>query len=344
MDNIGIDIRFSDRQFCYAAGDTVSGIADVILTNETPLSALSLTFAGTSEIRWIEDVGEQCHTSSLVYFSKDDFLKQLIPFAENDVTIIDEEDICPDLAKRRLAIAFSFQIRTDQCLPSSMVSSFGFIKYQVRLTIKSNNENEEAKNYVREIFLETPLEHNRLMIAADGTLEKIVLLHVGHASMFASVDHKSFCPYEAASVFVKVDNHDNAHIIPRVNLQQVQITACDTYIWEKVDLIKQLLIEPLTWDEYQKSVKVALSKKFVIGAEVATTLTKVKDLIGVILPIGELLSIKNDLITVKYFLCLALDIPHSSDLGINLPIVLTPTKVLAAIQAEFVKCLDRVQA
>jgi len=339
MNNIGHDIRFSAGQFCYIAGDTVSGIADVSLSQDTSLSALSLTFVGIAEIRWIEDKeGAQNNIDSLVYFSKDDFLKQLIPFTENDVTII--QDICPDLTKKRLAIAFSFKISNEQDLPSSMLSSFGFIKYQVRLTIKSNEEQGPSKNYVREIFLETPLERKRLMIAKDGTTEKIVLLHAGHALMSAPLGYSDFhSPDETTSVFVKLDNETNVQIIPRFTLQQVQITAWDGH-HELVTA--DLLIEPLTWDQYQKSVKMALRKDFLIGLETAAAIAKVKQLIEVILPIGALLSVKNDLITVKYFL--ALDIPHSPDLNVNPPIALTPVKALAAIQAEFAKCLVQIQA
>jgi hypothetical protein len=45
--------------------------------------------------------------------------------------------------------------------------------------------------------------------------------------------------------------------------------------------------------------------------------------VSILIPADESLSIKSSLITVKYFIHITLDIPHSLDLHINLPVVLT---------------------
>jgi len=317
MSNHDVGIRFLDEQTRYAAGETVSGIADIILPKETTLSAISLTFVGRAEVEWMENQGSHYFTNNLIYSNKNDFLKQTIPFTKDDVTVIDEEDICSDLAMKRLAIAFSFQIPSEQNLPSSMVSSYGFIKYQIQLTIETPNEKKKARDYVREILIEAPLERH-LMITVNGTTEKEVLLHSGHVSMHASLGRKGFTPDETVNVYINVDNQTNIHVTPRVSLHQVQTYTSDTH---------------------QKTVEADLSKEPVVGAEIAAH-TKVEGFISIKLPDNELLSIKTDLIKVKYFLRVTLDIPQSPDLHINLPVVLISKKVFEIIQTGLEKSAE----
>jgi len=320
MDKIDLGIYFKEQQLCYTAGDTVTGTADIISPKKIALSAISLTFVGTSEVKWIEDQGPLYNSNGAVYFRQDDFLKQSIHFTENDVT-----NISSDPTKAHYIIAFSFKITFSQSLPSSMETSYGFIKYQVRLSVRLNEkveEEEEAKSYFREIQVEAPSEQN-FMITVSGTTEKMVLLHAGDVYMYASLPRKGFSSDETVLVYVHIDNQTNTRVTPRVTLHQVQTYTCENH---------------------QKTVEKDLSKEPVFGAEIAAN-ANTGEHIFVKLPIfGKLLSIRSNLISVKYFLRVTLDIPHSVDLIINLPIVLIPKKVLAAAKIEFLKLQEQIEA
>jgi len=71
----------------------------------------------------------------------------------------------------------------------------------------------------------------------------------------------------------------------------------------------------------------------VLGAEIAPH-SQVEEVLSVTIPTDESLSIKSSVITVKYFVHVTLDIPHSFDLHINLPVVLTSQKVLDAAKEK----------
>jgi len=65
-----------------------------------------------------------------------------------------------------------------------------------------------------------------------------------------------------------------------------------------------------------------------LGSEIVAGSIGNEQYISVQMPKDESLSIKSDLITVKYYVRVVLDIPHSFDLHLTLPLVVTSSEAL----------------
>jgi len=137
-------------------------------------------------------------------------------------------------------------------------------------------------------------------------VEKSVLLHNGTVSMHASIGRKGFLPGEKITVHVNIDNKTNTNVTPQVSLHQVQVYMCGLR---------------------HKTIESTNPHEPVIGAQIGPH-SKGEEVLDITIPSNESLSIKSSAITVKYFVRVTLDIPHSFDLYINLPVVLTAQKII----------------
>ena len=153
----------------------------------------------------------------------------------------------------------------------------------------------------RRIFT-TPL----FQVTVGGTAEKSVLLHGGMVSLHASIGRKGFAQGETITVHVAVDNDTSAKVKPSILLQQVQIYMCHSR---------------------HKTIESTMSDEPIVGREIEPH-SYMEEMIGVKIPSDESLTIKSTVITVKYYVHVTLDIPHSLDLHVILPVVVTSRKVI----------------
>jgi hypothetical protein len=105
---------------------------------------------------------------------------------------------------------------------------------------------------------------------------------------------------EMIEVHCTVENMTSVGVIPRATLYQTQIFMSG----ERHKTVENLLTEA------------------VIGTAVEAG-ANASETIFVLTPEDISLSIKSSIITIKYFIHVTLDIPHSIDLHINLPVVIT---------------------
>jgi len=151
-----------------------------------------------------------------------------------------------------------------------------------------------------------------LQITVGASAEKNVLLHSGKVSMHASIGRKGFAPGETIAVHVSVDNKTSTKLIPRVSLHQTQIYMCGAR---------------------HKTIETTLSNDPIQGTEIEPH-SEAVEVLHVKVPADESLTIKSSVITVKYFVHFTLDIPHSFDLHINLPIILTSSRVIEDLRNQ----------
>ena len=145
-----------------------------------------------------------------------------------------------------------------------------------------------------------------------ASAEKNVILHSGKVAMHASIGRKGFAPGESISVHISVDNKSSAKLVPRISLHQIQIYMCGSR---------------------HKTIETTLSNDPIIGTEIEPH-SEAVEVLHVKIPSDESLSIKSSVITVKYFVHVTLDIPHSFDLHINLPIVLTSSGIIEELRTQ----------
>ena len=207
-----------------------------------------------------------------------------------------------------------------------MISSHGTVRHFIRVLIRQEKEKNKIvdKKFTRDLLVESPIETKQnLMVSIDGSAEKSVLLHLGGiVRMHASIGRKGFAPGETITVHISVDNrltHTSTSVTPRIHLYQVQIFMSE--IRHKT-IEKELNIEPIIGKAIAPSEN---NNKHVKDADN-------EQLLDVMIPLNESLTIKSELITVKYFVRVTLDIPNSFDLHISLPIVVTSDKILEQLK------------
>lgn len=161
-----------------------------------------------------------------------------------------------------------------------------------------------------------------MQITVGSTVEKSVLLHPGKVWMHATVARKGWAPGETINVHVTVNNNCQAKVCPRVSLYQVQIYMCGTR---------------------HKTIQNILNDEPVVGQLVESGKESTQ-ILSLKVPKDESLTIKSSVITVKYFLHVTLDIPHSLDLHLNLPIILSSTKVIQELAHKQDDSLPKIVA
>jgi len=130
--------------------------------------------------------------------------------------------------------------------------------------------------------------------------------------MHASIGRKGFAPGEHIAVHISVDNQTNARVKPQIELHQIQIYNCGARL---------------------KTIESVQNESPVSGTEVAPK-SKAQEVLSLAIANDESLSIRSDLITVKYFVNVTLDIPAAFNLHINLPIVITAKRVLDQLHSD----------
>ena len=110
---------------------------------------------------------------------------------------------------------------------------------------------------------------------------------------------------ETIEVNCYVANKSTVEVTPRATLYQTRVYQCG---------------------EYHKAVDRVLTEH-IIGNKMASNANNT-DIIHVPIPKTASLSIKSDVISVKYVVHVTLDIPHAVDLDIDLPIIVTTQSAL----------------
>lgn len=199
-----------------------------------------------------------------------------------------------------------------------MISTTGSIQYSVNVEQKVKAEDSSLtsnKTLAEEKFIvQGPLVNHDLLSSVAGSAEKYVLLHGGRVAVHAISARKGHAQGEPIIVHLKIDNDSSALVEPRLQLHQVQIFSC-------------------TKTNRHKSVETRL-EPVVTGSQVAAHSLGVEEVLSLTVPTDENLTIKTPQISVKYFLEVELTIPHSPDLRLNLPVVITSKEFLQAAEKK----------
>ena len=113
------------------------------------------------------------------------------------------------------------------------------------------------------------------------------------------------CSGELLELHTTIDNQSTVEAAPRASLYQTQIYMCG---------------------ERHKAVEIPITNS-IIGKKVAKK-ENFTETIFIPTPKELPLTIKSALISVKYFVHVTLDIPHSFDIHVNVPIVMTNEPVI----------------
>lgn len=301
-----VDIAIADGRLRFTVGDTVAGVVHLTVPKDLANNSVMVSFHCCGEVKWIEYPGTPYYLNGHVYFDQIAFHDEAAKCLEKDI----KEELTTD--GKKLHIPFSFVIPDDKRLPSTMISNHGFIQYFVRVTIPLPGKESTPARFIKEIIVQSPITDN-LLITVGGSAEKSVLLQGGqNVSMHASLGRKGFYPGETITVHVSVKNGTKSAVVtPRVTLHQVQIFMCGSR---------------------HKTIETTIGEA-TLGTAVQPG-GDVEELLSLVVPADESLTIKSSVISVKYFVHCTLDIPLSIDLHTNLSVIITSRDVIEAAAAD----------
>ena len=111
---------------------------------------------------------------------------------------------------------------------------------------------------------------------------------------------------EIAELILDIANQSSVEATPRATLYQTQIYMCG---------------------QRHRALHLAVGEA-VVGKKVAEE-AKEEQILEIPIPKDASLTIKTDIIAVKYFIHVTLDIPHAFDIHTNLPLVVTTRAALS---------------
>ncbi|CAG2169372.1 unnamed protein product [Oppiella nova] len=188
-------------------------------------------------------------------------------------------------------IPFDIKI-PDHGSPSSFEDTHAWIHYNVEAAI-DEPDSDEVNTIKTRITVDSPMRHNLKVFVgghADKTLSVFPNMGSGSIAFHTSLSRKGYLPVA---------------VTPRATLYQTRVYQSG---------------------ECHKAVDRVLTEH-IIGKKMASNANNT-DIIHIPIPKSASLSIKSDVISVKYVVHVTLDIPHAVDLHINLPIIVTTQSAL----------------
>lgn len=215
-------------------------------------------------------------------------------------------------------IPFRFALPDSSESPPTFDGRYGAINYFVECII----EVEELHRTGLEIKIESPVKSNLLLTVSGSSEKDLGLFCIGSGSVTieATIDRKGYLPGETIQLKTFINNMTTLKVQPRATLYQTQIFMTG----DRHRTLELVLGEPSYGNEVEPN-------------EVA------EEVIEITIPARAQLTMKSNIITVKYFVHVTLDIPQNKDLHINLQFVVTNKAAILEAQQAFAEALEGLE-
>ncbi|XP_053321702.1 arrestin domain-containing protein 2 isoform X3 [Spea bombifrons] len=276
----------------YSAGEHVSGQVVLELCKEMKVTALEVCARGLATVHWLESrsVGMNTVYSDFTAYE---------PYLRKKHHLIRDNGTPTVLPAGRHEFPFTFQ------LPETLVTSFegkhGNVRYWVKA--KLHRPWSTVKKTKKEFTVLEPIDINTpdLLSPQAGSKEKIAhawYCNLGQVSVTAKIDRKGYTPGEVIPIFAEIDNCTTRTVVPKAAIIQSQ-----TFIARGTMKQKKCVVATLAGDS------VAAGKRESWHGRALK-----------IPPLGP--SIQCRIIRVEYSLKVCVEIPGSSKLLLELPLVI----------------------
>ncbi|TNM87768.1 hypothetical protein fugu_005989 [Takifugu bimaculatus] len=280
----------------FSSGDVVSGRVILDLFGEIRLNSLKLHAEGFAKVHWTESRSAGSSTAYTQNYSDEvEYLnrREVLLQADNgEVTVLPEG---------RHEFPFSFQL-PEETLVTSFEGKHGSIRYWVK--VKLHRPRATVKKLKKEFTVIEPIDINTpaLLAPQAGTKDKMARAwyrNFGQVSVTAKIDRKGYTPGEVIPVFAEFDNSTSRTVVPKAYIIQTQ-----TFIARGTMKQKRAVVSTLSGD--------------VVGAECRETWhgRAIK-----IPPVGPSV-LHCRIIKVEYMLKVCVDVPGTSKLYLELPLVI----------------------
>ncbi|XP_048028236.1 arrestin domain-containing protein 2 isoform X2 [Chanodichthys erythropterus] len=278
----------------YSSGEMITGVVVLELNREIKVRAMRVLGRGVATAHWLENrsVGVNTvyndYTSKITYFRK----RQHLIRDNGELTV---------LPAGRHEYPFSFQL-PEETLVTSFEGKHGSIRYWVK--VKLHRPWATVKKIKKEFTVIEPIDINTpsLLAPQAGTKEKMARIwyrNCGQVSITAKIDRKGYTPGEVIPVFAEFDNSTSRSVVPKAFITQTQTFIARGTMKQKRAVVATLcgdIVGPHrreTW--HGRAIKIP--------------------------PVGPSI-LQCRIIKVEYMLRVCVDVPGTSKLSLELPLVM----------------------
>ncbi|XP_012778324.1 arrestin domain-containing protein 2 isoform X1 [Maylandia zebra] len=283
----------------YSSGDVVSGRVVLELSGESRVDSLKLHAEGFAKVHWTESRSAGSSTAytqnygdEVEYLNRREVLLQAGQSNNGEVTV---------LPAGKHEFPFSFQL-PEETLVTSFEGKHGSIRYWVK--VKLHRPWATVRKIKKEFTVIEPIDINTpaLLAPQAGTKDKMARAwyrSFGQVSVTAKIDRKGYTPGEVIPVFAEFDNSTSRSVVPKAFIIQTQ-----TFIARGTMKQKRSVVATLCGD--------------IVGAKRRETWhgRAIK-----IPPVGPSI-LQCRIIKVEYMLKVCVDVPGTSKLCLELPLVI----------------------
>ncbi|XP_062868980.1 arrestin domain-containing protein 2 isoform X2 [Trichomycterus rosablanca] len=282
------------RDAVYTSGETVRGKVVLELNRQIDIRALKVLGRGVATAHWLEHRGVGVNTVYNDYTSK-------ITYFRRKEHLIQENGELTTLNAGRHEYPFSFQLPEDT-LVTSFEGKHGSIRYWVK--VKLHWPWFPVRKIKKEFTVIEPIDINTptLLAPQAGTKDKMARFwyhSFGQVSITAKIDRKGYTPGEVIPVFAEFDNSTSRSVVPKAFITQTQTFIARGTMKQKKSVVATLCGDVVearrreTWNG--RAIKIP--------------------------PVGPSI-LQCRIIKVEYMLRVCVDIPGTSKLSLELPLVM----------------------
>ncbi|XP_062411633.1 arrestin domain-containing protein 2 isoform X2 [Sardina pilchardus] len=278
----------------YTSGEMVTGQVVLELNRDTKVRSMRVLGRGVATAHWLENrsVGMNTvyndYTSKITYFRK----RQHLIRDNGELTL---------LPAGRHEFPFSFQL-PEETLVTSFEGKHGSIRYWVK--VKLHRPWSTVRKIKKEFTVIEPIDINTpaLLAPQAGTKDKnarVWYRNFGQVSVTAKIDRKGYTPGEVIPVFAEFDNATSRSVVPKAYITQTQTFIARGTMKQKRAVVATLCGDPVgaqrreTW--HGRAIKIP--------------------------PVGPSI-LQCRIIKVEYTLKVCVDVPGTSKLFLELPLVM----------------------
>ncbi|XP_053153808.1 arrestin domain-containing protein 2 isoform X1 [Hemicordylus capensis] len=280
----------------FSSGESVAGRVVLELSGEARLGALHLHAEGCAKVHWTESRSAGSSTAyTQSYSDQVDFLSHqetlLAPPDHGEVTV---------LPAGHHEFPFTFQL--PETLATSFEGKHGSVRYWLKA--KLHRPWASVKKAKKEFTVIEPIDINTpaLLAPQAGAKEKLArawYCNRGQVSISAKIDRKGYTPGEVIPIFAEIDNCTTRTVVPKAAIIQTQ-----TFIARGNKKQKKSIVASIVGDS------IAAGKREVWHGRALK-----------IPPVGPSI-LQCRIIHVEYALKVCIDIPGTSKLFLELPLVI----------------------
>ncbi|XP_026862671.2 arrestin domain-containing protein 2 isoform X1 [Electrophorus electricus] len=280
----------------FSSGDVVSGKVVLELATESKVSSLKLHAEGFAKVHWTESRSAGSSTAYTQNYSDEvEYLNR------REVLLQADNGEMTTLPAGRHEYPFSFQL-PEETLVTSFEGKHGSIRYWVK--VKLHRPWTTVKKIKKEFTVIEPIDINTpsLLAPQAGTKEKMARIwyrNAGQVTVTAKIDRKGYTPGEVIPVFAEFDNSTSRSVLPKAYITQTQ-----TFIARGTMKQKRAVVATLCGDAVG-----ARRRESWHGRAIK------------IPPVGPSI-LQCRIIRVEYALKVCVDIPGTSKLCLELPLVM----------------------